>query len=351
MRLSAPTRFGCLAFATVCALAMGGCGRLDFQREDAGRTDAGAADAGALDAGLPDAGPPDAGPPDGGPPEILEYLDVPLCGLASGAWRLDAVRALAEINSAAEDIEPHFQFDGVHFNFGSNRGGTRFSVYETQRATPGAPFDAPTPIAGLSARPFNVYHLGLDEGGLSGLVASVRFGGTGGSDLYFAERASRADPFTFGREATELDRRVDEHDPWLSADGLRVYFVSVRTGAGQELLFAERASTSAAFDPPTVIAEISSLADDDNPTLTADERVILFGSARDGGAGGLDIWIAFRPDRGSPFSTPVPFVALNGPGRENEVAISLDGCEVVFASTRPGGMGGADLYRADVRAL
>ena len=348
VRLSASSRDGvALAALSLCVLAQGACGRLDFQPEDAGSADAATVDGGAVDGGAVDGSAVDAGPP----PEIVEYLDVPLCGLGSGAWRLSDVRALTELNSTVDDIEPHFQFDGVHFNFGSPRGGSRVGVYETARATPGGSFAAPAAVAGLSALPYDVWHLALGADGLSGLVSSARFGGRGRADLWLVSRPSRADPFTFGRELSELDTPNDEHDPWLSQDGLRVYFVTIRTGRGQDLYVAERADASAPFDPPTAIAEINSTDGEDNPTLTMDERVILFGSTRPGGAGSSDIWIAFRPDRASPFSTPVPFLPLNTAARENEVAVSVDGCEIVYSSARAGGMGGMDLYRAEVLPL
>lgn len=80
--------------------------------------------------------------------------------------------------------------------------------------------------------------------------------------------------------------------------------------------------------------------------MTGDELVILFGSDRPGGKGMLDIWYATRADTASAFSNATPLSTLNTADRESELYISPDGCELFFASDRPGGKGGWDLYRA-----
>jgi TolB protein len=81
-------------------------------------------------------------------------------------------------------------------------------------------------------------------------------------------------------------------------------------------------------------------------TLSPDGNTALwFTRNRPGGAGGYDIWMSRRKDaRWSP-AEPVPF---NTPTRDFDPAFSRDGRFVYFASDRPGGAGGDDLYRVPV---
>ncbi|KRD31913.1 hypothetical protein ASE35_13150 [Lysobacter sp. Root916] len=83
-------------------------------------------------------------------------------------------------------------------------------------------------------------------------------------------------------------------------------------------------------------------------TLSPDGRTALwFSRDRPGGAGGYDIWISRRGEQGWSEATPVPF---NSPGRDFDPAFSADGRSVYFCSDRPGGLGADDLWRVAVVA-
>lgn len=57
---------------------------------------------------------------------------------------------------------------------------------------------------------------------------------------------------------------------------------------------------------------------------------------RAGGAGGRDSWFADRAAAGAPTSTPQNLVEINGASDEADPAISADGRELFFATTRAG---------------
>ena len=71
-----------------------------------------------------------------------------------------------------------------------------------------------------------------------------------------------------------------------------------------------------------------------------------FYSERAGGAGANDIWTSTRTTVTAPWSTPVAVTALNTSFGEIHPALDLDGLTIYFASNRPGGSGGNDLYMA-----
>jgi hypothetical protein len=100
------------------------------------------------------------------------------------------------------------------------------------------------------------------------------------------------------------------------------------------------------FDSIEISVELSADNEDENPTLTADELHVCFTTSRDGGMGSRDIWCAERSSLDEAFSEPVPSEELNTSDFESSSALSLDGLTIWFGSEREGGQGGVDIYSA-----
>lgn len=77
---------------------------------------------------------------------------------------------------------------------------------------------------------------------------------------------------------------------------------------------------------------VSTRANEGRATLSPDGTRIVFASDRPGGAGGLDLWQATLRD--GRWQDAVP-LALNGPGDERDPYITRDGRWLLFASDRP----------------
>jgi hypothetical protein len=59
----------------------------------------------------------------------------------------------------------------------------------------------------------------------------------------------------------------------------------------------------------------------------------------------LDLWVSTRASTSHPWSAPVNLGPLvNGELIDARPALSFDGTELYFQSTRPGGFGAQDLY-------
>ncbi|MHC4175229.1 MAG: protein kinase domain-containing protein, partial [Planctomycetota bacterium] len=83
--------------------------------------------------------------------------------------------------------------------------------------------------------------------------------------------------------------------PGISADGLSLYFSSVRSGEWADLWVTTRATVSDLWDPPVILGPtINSPYTDDTPSISADGLTLYFGSYRPGGHGTMDLWIATR---------------------------------------------------------
>lgn len=134
-----------------------------------------------------------------------------------------------------------------------------------------------------------------------------------------------------------------EGNPHLSHDGRSLYFYSARSNQDLGLFQATRGSTTGAFNQVVELTTLNSTSTEQLPWVTADELTIYFISDR---AGSRDIWTASRAQRTDEFAAPTPVVELNSDGDDGKLTLSPDGLVAIFASDRPGGVGGLDFYRA-----
>ena len=104
------------------------------------------------------------------------------------------------------------------------------------------------------------------------------------------------------------------------------------------------AGCTGAFADPVLIPELVSGQSEATFRLTADELTGVLWSTR---GGVIDLYLAERPDRATPFALSA-LTTLNSTANEFDPSIAADGSLIVFASGRPGGDGGLDLYESIV---
>lgn len=124
--------------------------------------------------------------------------------------------------------------------------------------------------------------------------------------------------YSFGtpRLLTELDTSTANQNPTLTGDLLELYFTSNRNGNQADVWTARRASPQDPFDAPTIVAEVSSSDYETSPAVSLDGLSLYFGSDRSGGAGLVDVWMATRPDRASPWGAITNLAALNSSAKD-----------------------------------
>jgi hypothetical protein len=129
-------------------------------------------------------------------------------------------------------------------------------------------------------------------------------------------------------------------------DESHAFFVSARPVDGKprtdtEIWSVER--TASGWSEPKHVRELSSPGDEWFPTLTR-EGTVYFGSTREGGHGGCDLWRAKLVD--GRFQPPENLGApLNSAAEEIEAYIAPDESYIVFAAKgRPKSLGQYDLY-------
>jgi hypothetical protein len=181
------------------------------------------------------------------------------------------------------------------------------------------------------------------------IFVSNRVGTTGGLDLWATTRHDHRDHLEWGppTNLTALNSDAMEFGPgaYEEEDGTTVvYFNSNRAGgAGLHDLYVSSRPAGGTFGTPSLVAELSSGAEEQFAALNKDGREIVFSSDRSGTLGGLDLWSATRAHTSDPWGTPVNLGAnVNSAADEGRSALAWDGQALLFHSNRTGNV---DLYQ------
>jgi len=280
-----------------------------------------------------------------------------------------------------------------------------------------APFDFGTPTN--LGPPFNTIHLDgtpcISADGLSLFFDSTRPGGSGGEDLYVSARATIEeewgpavnlgpsvnssvhdwgpsistdglelffhaagerggvggyDIWVTTRSATDeewgeavnlgpvVNSSVNDGGPCISADGLSLYFASMRSGGfgACDLWVTTRATKDDLWGEPVNLGPIvNSTYAEWGPCISPDGLTLFFdsgfggGSPRTGGFGRSDLWVTRRASKDEPWGKPVNLGPIvNTAANEIRPSISSDGSTLYFSSTRPGGTGNWDIWQVPI---
>jgi Tol biopolymer transport system component len=243
---------------------------------------------------------------------------------------------LGDPNYAGNDLwSPSISGDGLSLYFAVSVPGFPEQIALATRADRGAPFGtgqslAPPVNEDISGTPR------LSADGLSLYFFSERGGGAGSRDLYAATRRRSDEEFDSVQALSSLNGPDRDHLPWVSADERTIYFVSNRSGVA-DIFRSTRASVRDEFGPPEAVTELNSPEEDGGVSLTSDGLTVILSSSRPGGLGGRDLYLATRAIPGEPFSSPEPIAALNTTQNDFDPALSPDERELYFVSNRTGG--------------
>jgi Tol biopolymer transport system component len=144
-----------------------------------------------------------------------------------------------------------------------------------------------------------------------------------------------------------------EQHPALSPDGLSLYFSTDRLGGtgGFDLWVSRRANEQSPWQAPKPMTSLNSGAAEFAPAFDPSGRWLFFGSERDGGCGGRDIWVSHRFDvtHDDSWAMPVSMGCgiLSWPGFDDGPTYFREdtSAELFFISDRPGGIGARDVWR------
>ncbi len=218
---------------------------------------------------------------------------------------------VGDINSSADDYEVEISSDGGTMFVVRGRPGENADIHVAYRK--GASWSETKPL-GIINTPEDELGPVLSSDGRSLYFYSNRPGGLGGYDLWVSRRgdAEWREPANLG---PAVNSAYDDYGPALPADGSTLYFASNRPKPDE--IDVDGHDTWSA-------------------TLRADRRVRDF-----------DLYSCALSETG-PLAA-APLAALNSPFDEGAPAVSPFGDFLYFASNRPGGLGGYDIYRSRLR--
>jgi len=208
-------------------------------------------------------------------------------------------------------------------------------------------FSTPEPIAELNTEAME-NSPAISANGLTLYFISMRPGGLGNGDIWYATRPDIHTVFGDAVNLEEINSTENERAPAISNDELTIYFVSDRLGGVGDLdiWLATRTSTASAFGKPQNLSEVNSIGIENGPYISADGLTIYFTSDRPGSVGRWDIWVATRSEISAPFGEPVNVAELNTGNNDYSPKLTEDGLIIYFASNRPGGLGKSDIWYA-----
>lgn len=199
----------------------------------------------------------------------------------------------------------------------------------------------------------------ISRDGKTFFMASTRTGGLGGIDIWMVTRASPNDPWGEPVNAgAPINSDANDFCPTISRDGHLFYFVSNRAGGcGGTDIFVTRFRGNGGLDAPQNLGcDVNSAADEASPFPLPESRsgpVLYFSSARAGGfvpdapgavVGDADIYMSVS--HGSVFGAAQLVPGVNSAADDAQPNVRRDGLEIFFYSTRPGTLGGPDIYAA-----
>ena len=179
---------------------------------------------------------------------------------------------------------------------------------------------------------------------------SIRGGGSD-ADIWMAKRESAIgnwnNPVNLGHD---VNSTMNDSYPSISSDGLELYLMrgsSPFNVPDTDIWVSRRDSKSDPWQPGTRLSSTVNdpLFFDGQPEISADGLSLYFNSLRPGGLGEEDIWVSTRATRNDPWATPVNLgEPVNQIAIDGTPSVSADGTMLIFASDRPGTMGVFDLW-------
>ena len=227
--------------------------------------------------------------------------------------------------AAVADDDPSATGDLLELYF--NRAS---DIYVTKRASVGAAWDTPVPVAELNTVDAETTPE-VSYDGLTLYFASARAGTLGGNDIWRSSRATRAAAWSTPVHVNELcstagDGAVTINDPLVA-------FMDSERAGGLGIFTALRSSPTTGFSEPAAVDELNSAQDEGNPMLATDKLSIYFDSNRSGDG---ELYVATRATPASPFGTPERIVELSTASAETDPWLSPDGRTMYFTSNRDG---------------
>lgn len=245
---------------------------------------------------------------------------------------------VAGINSDLDDAAARLSADELEITF-SRRTDGLWDLWRATRDAPDAPFGPPALVTIVNSVSSDLWPT-ISPDGLTMLYQADRtIPGT-----YHVWRSTRASlTVPFGPPMLRGDLRDHDVNPMLANDHALYFSSEMRGGLGLgEILRSPIDANGAIGAPELVVGGVNSVAHEDAPAITSDERVMFFRRLT---AGETDVYTAARSTPSDGFGAAVPVPGLAAPG-VSEVPnwISPDGCHLYFHTNATASTAGVNVW-------
>jgi WD40-like Beta Propeller Repeat/PEP-CTERM motif len=144
--------------------------------------------------------------------------------------------------------------------------------------------------------------------------------------IYEARRSQPSGNFTSVRQVLSSG---NVYHPWVSQDNLRMYYE--QEGSSWQVMVSQRASVNDSWSVGNVVSGLPNNIG--MPSLSQDELTMVFNNPN---VNGWDLYIATRPNKNSAFGTARNLSEINTAFADSSPSLSPDGLAIYFTSTRSG---------------
>jgi Tol biopolymer transport system component len=254
----------------------------------------------------------------------------------AGSVHFAPAEQLGTLDEAGFERDPFFYPDEHTVYFSSSRAGSTggADVYTATRTSLTDSFGAATPFVPANSLGYDG-RLAFTPDGTFMVISSDRTGGQGmHDDIWMSIHTAAGYPPMNQVHLMMVNTDDYQEDPMLSDDGLDLY--EAPNAAIQHIAMSSRTSTGADFKAPKVIGELDSGQGDADPFIAYGERLIVFSSSRGSGTADANLYYATRTDPTKPFDPPHLIAELSTGANEGDPFLATDGCHLYFASDARG---------------
>lgn len=263
------------------------------------------------------------------------------------------IQNMERLNSAANEDDPCPSVDGSQFLYASDAGGTR-QLFLSERKGAGEPLGAGKLVDELTGEGEcrSGYLVPKGKDGWEYLYFATQYHTDKKQpnlDIYRVGRFNPLRPFQGYSAASPVQAIASEADeayPWVAADAKELYF-SRKTKEGWQLM-RSMAKEPHVFEKPEVIPLKVGYH---HAAVSRTGLVMILQGPLKRGETRQGLFICRRATKNDAWADPKPINSLNsdeGPMGTCSPSLSGDNRYLYFASDRPGGKGGLDLYVVQV---
>jgi len=266
-----------------------------------------------------------------------------------------------KVNSSYGEAGVCISANGLEFYFSSDRPGGYggLDLWVAKRPTIEDDWSEPENLGSPANSQYSYWEPSISSDGLSlyfsdghsALFGNRLPGGLGGQgDIWMITRETIHDAWGAPVNIGPAVNSQHAIHPSISADGLSLYFETYRPGSivgsgRDDFMVATRESTSDSFGNPVFLKNVNSTNGEWMPDISADGRTLFFCRSS-----ATELWVAMRAtvydDFGPPLKLP-PQINISS-YLNMSPNLSADGRTLFFASDRPGGVGGNDIWQVSI---